>query len=137
MPASLTVRYHRPEHVHGTVYSYGLAVEVVNSVGMSGKIFVVYRSPVSATDPELHTADTLDEFSHVATPVDLSTIPEDVPDPDRSGSSAYRTNYWEFSFRNMQDLERSLELLKSDIRLLVRSVNAESRISTYKEETYE
>ncbi len=134
--ASLTVRYMKSNFGHGTSLGNGFAVEVTNAVDMPKKIFMIKRTTPSATDPELQYSDTLDEFSHVATPVDLSTTPEDSPNFDESGSW-YRTNYWEFSFRNPDDLEDSLNLLRKDIAQLVRSVNAELRVQVYLEETYE
>lgn len=132
---SLTVKYGSSGPAYGSVYAYGLTVEVTNTVGMSGKIFVIYRSPKSATDPELQSSDTLDEFNHVATPAELHSIPEDTPDFEQSGA-AYRTNYWEFSFRNPSELADSLQLLKNDIKSLVRGVAHESEIVEYQEETY-
>ena len=133
--ASLTVRYGTSHENSSSAYGYGLTVEVVNSEGMSGKIFVIYRANRSATDPELQSAETVDEFNHVATPADLHDIPDDVPDFDRTGS-AYRTGYWEFSFRNPTDLAESLRLLKNDIKALVKGVNAEAEIEEWQEETY-
>lgn len=132
---SLTVRYGNSGPCYGSVYAYGLTVEVTNSVGMSGKIFVIYRSTKSATDPELQSSYTLDEFNHVATPADLHSIPEDSPDLEQSGA-AYRTNYWEFSFRNPSEMADSLQILKNDIKALVRGVGHESEIVEYQEETY-
>ena len=136
MAASLTVRYSKSGPVYGSALSYGLSVEVSNAVEMPGKIFVVLRTVPSATDPELQDSDVLDEFSHVATPADLSAVPEDSPDFEETGSF-YRTNYWEFSFRNAADLEESLGLLRKDIAGLVKAVNADLRVQEYLEETYE
>jgi len=136
MSASLTVRYHKTEPVVGETYGHGLLVEVVNSVGMPGKIFVAYRSQPSPTDPEVSGAQTLDEFNHVATVPELYAIPEDVPDPDRFGS-AFRTDSWEFSFRSPAELEDSLNLLKQDIGKLVKQFNSDCRVTEYQEETYE
>lgn len=134
--ASLTVRYSKSEPIRSSALSYGLSVEVTNAVDMPKKIFMIKRSTPSATDPEMQYADVLDEFSHIATPLDLHSTPEDSPDFDQTGSW-YRTNYWEFSFRNQSDLEESLGLIRKDISDLVKNVNADLRVHEYLEETYE
>lgn len=133
--ASLTVRYGRSETAADPL-SFGLTVEVVNAVDMPKKIFMVKRSTPSATDPEMATSDVLDEFSHIALPTELNTVPEDAPEYKRTGSW-FRVNYWEFTFRSMDELEESLKLLRLDIKKLVSSINANLRINEYLEETYE
>lgn len=137
MSASLTVRYAKTDKRPGTVYSHGLSVEVVNAVDMPKKIFVIYRRVPSNVDPELQDSTTLDEFNHIATVVDLYEVPEDAPEFEKAGSSAYRTAYWEFSFRNPSDLEDSLRLIKKDIAQLVRDFNSDRNVQVYEEETYE
>jgi hypothetical protein len=134
--ASLTVRYSRSIPDSGTVLSFSLVAEVVNAVGMTRKVFMVLRSVPSVTDPEARHPDFLDEFSHVATPLDLYNTPEDAPDFEKSGSW-YRTDKWEFSFRSTDDLEESLDLLRNDIASLVKSINSEAKVEEYMEETYE
>lgn len=127
MSAQLTVRYYyHKDVVEDTVtnplYAYNLRVIVTNAIDMPKEVFVYHRGVFPATGDATESAS--DGFSHIATPLDLEEIPVNAPDMINE-IPYFRTDMVQLSFRNVQDLKLTKEMIASDILLLVRALNQE------------
>ena len=90
---------------------FGLKVEAQTTHGdISNKIFV------------WQSRHGTDEFVCVASPGDLTEIPEDEPDLE-GGMPYYRTDDVELWFRNFKDFEFYSERINDKVRLLVSAYN--------------
>lgn len=127
MSANLTVRYYYHKDVVedtllNPLYAYNLRVVVTNAINMPKEIFVYHRGVFPATGDA--SAEASDGFSHIATPLDLEEIPVNAPDMINE-VPYFRTDMVQLSFRNIQDLKLTKEMINGDIILLVRALNQE------------
>lgn len=108
--AELKVRYStdRAEE-YPTIYAHALKVEVISAIGYPDHIFVFHRNKAN-TD-----GDYVDEFTQVASPLEIEEIPEDAPDL-QNGMPYYRAKEVTVWFRNLDDLELAKSRIKADIR---------------------
>ena len=97
------------------VYELSLCVEVTNSEGISPKIFVFHQSPAGID------GNTIAEFDHVATPVDMHELPEDAA---TETVPWYRTDKCTIWLRSQDDVDTAEQLFVDDIAALQRSYDA-------------
>lgn len=89
-----------------------LTVEVVDSVNCPKEIFVFHRGPSTIE------GDIIDEFSHIATPLDLEELPAKAPSLELQ-TPYYREKKVTLYFRTIADLELAKKAFKRDIRKLI------------------
>ena len=132
MSIQLTVRFYGPR-TEQQLQSYDLRVVVTNAVGMSKKVFVWQANVASNTDVEANAQQ--DQFSNVASPVDLEKYPEDVADLQRS-IPYYRTDEVTLRFRCMADLQETRDLIDADLETLVTALQLATDMAVMEEKTY-
>ena len=132
MSISLTIRFYGPR-TEQELQSYDFKVVATNAVGMSPKVFVWQHNVHSATDAEANQQQ--DQFVHIASPVDLEKIPEDVADP-ANHMPYYRTSEVVLRFRCMADLSETKDLMDADFETLVRALNMAADLAVMEEKTY-
>lgn len=107
----LEVRFNETPDVKG-IFAYSLEVEVISSKDIPPKIFVYHQRPAGLD------GNTFAEFSHVATPVDFSEIPEDAAS---EMVPWFRTDKCTLWLRGIEDLKLAKQLMVDDIIALKRS----------------
>ena len=132
MSASLTVQYHRSLE-RKSLYAYGLRVVVTNAVDMSDAVFIFQRGATPAPATGEQPRDT---FVAIADPVDLEELPVSVPDLQNE-IPYYRLPEVTLVFRSLEELNETEDLIKADLDLLVRSVNALTGFTMTEEVTYD
>lgn len=132
MSAAITVQYHKSLQLT-TLYGYSLRVVVTNSVDMPTEIFIYQRGAAPAPAAGETVRDT---FVAIADPLDLQEIPVDAPDLTEE-IPYYRTSEVTLSFRSIIELNETMALIKADIELLVRSLQAMDEFELSEEETYD
>ena len=123
----MTVRYYyhddlKKDVVTNPLYAYNLRVVITNAIEMPKEVFVYHRGVFPATGDA--TALAADGFSHVASPFDLDEFPVNVPDLINE-IPYFRTDMVQLSFRSIQELKLTKEMINSDLVLLVRALNQE------------
>ena len=100
-------------YVEGRTQGYLLQLEVTETVGVDPYLFVFQR------------INDNDEFSNVASPADLEEYPVGEPD---DGSPFFRLHEASLVFRNLTQLEKSVEDVEKDIEGLVETLNQLDRL---------
>lgn len=112
--AQIKTRFTFTEDRHG-VFEYSLGVEAFSAEGISPKIFVFHQSPAGID------GNTIAEFDHVATPVDMHELPEDAA---TETVPWYRTDKCTIWLRSQDDVDTAEQLFVDDIAALQRSYDA-------------
>lgn len=108
------------------VFDYAFRAEVIEAVGMSGKIFVYHQSPAGPT------GNTFAEFSHIASPMELQEVPEDAAS---TTVPWYRSDKMVVWTRCADDLVTAKQMAVDDIGALVRAVNVLSSENDFVNQT--
>jgi len=104
------------EYIEGVTQGYLIDVEVVEAIGLPKEIFVFHRAAGTlSTDDE----QAKDNFSNVASPSDIEEYPVGEPE---TGIEFYRGLKTSLVFRDMDLLSQSLADLKTDICLLLETL---------------
>lgn len=109
---TIKVRFIQASEKRG-VFGYAFSAEVLSAEGVSPKIFVFHQYPAGID------GNTTAEFDHVASPVDLSELPEDAASETVPW---YRTDKCTIWVRSVDDLELTKQLFVDDIAGLQRSL---------------
>ena len=105
---SLKVRFSQNAERRG-VYSYALKIEVVDSSGISPKIFVYHQFPAGLD------GNAFAEFSHVASPVEMQEMPENAASEIVPWYRSDKVVVW---FRCASDLDLAKQMFIDDISAL-------------------
>lgn len=113
---AITVNYSTtvPEK-HPTMYAYALRAKVTKAENCTGHIFMFHRSK------ENNEGNSVDEFIHIASPLDIEEVPENAPDL-ANGMPYYRTDEVTLWFRNAEDLELAKKQIAEDVSTLVKTL---------------
>lgn len=108
--AELKVRYSTSRSdAYPTIYAHALKAEVISAVGYPDHIFVFHRNKANTE------GDYVDEFTQIASPLEIEEVPEDAPDL-QNGMPYYRAKEVTVWFRALDDLELAKAKMKEDIR---------------------
>ena len=97
--------------------------DVVCATGLSTRIFAYRMEPVD-TDGTAHGF-----FSHICSPVDLAEYPANGPTPGKS-PEWFRLPYVDVFLRSVQEAEDFIEIVKADVRRLIRTLHGMDTIFT-------
>ena len=131
MAVTLTVKYYRSA-VLPQRQSYDLRVAVDAATDMPEEVFVMQRGAAPAPTAG---AETTDQFTCIADPVDLEEYPPDAPALDQE-IPYYRIKDVTFRFRSMVILEETQALIAADLQALVNSLKAAASIELSEEVKY-
>ncbi|KKN45016.1 hypothetical protein LCGC14_0687280 [marine sediment metagenome] len=107
-------KYETTEYVEGRTEGFQLRLEVIEAIGLPPEIFVYQRKP-----GRLPNGQARDEFSNIASPVDLEEYPTEEPS---SESSFFRLKTLDIVFRNIELLRTSFADIRQDICSLIESL---------------
>lgn len=97
---------------------FRIRIEVIDFSGdIDGRIFLFKRSPVNP-----YTSTYSDNYMCVCAPVDMAEYPPGAPDPEKP-YPFFRSHMVEADLRNMADIEKYWELVKSDVCQLMQSLD--------------
>lgn len=123
MPSERRVKISRSAQVAtqvNLIQSYRFTLTASEANLMDNEIFVLREFVINNT-----TGETSTIFDHVATPVELDTLPIGEPS---EGETTYRSSYVELNFDTEAEADDAWEAIQNDVGLLVRALDLGDRL---------